>query len=253
MTGLDALTEAIADAEAATGATAFSAWMGVAASVGFANDRQSFLPDSMLRSILVHSLREADQAARGLDWADRDRFERERRELLASPKFRRAFEELMDYDPVMELSESPAYVGTITAAEGNAEERLERWLTGKGFRRNAIAYLKYRHRDGEREYEQSNWAYRREITGDTQLNLRLFDGSDPQTVDIYAHREPSIIKGQEHFGRPDYRNGVCETRQLLTAWADETDDITVKRVDELPTGETPHDYDCADIDPLPEA
>jgi hypothetical protein len=251
MAGIDAIYEAIEDAEQAVGPTEFSAWMGAAALVGLAKDRQSFLPDSVLRSILLRCLREADEAARGLEWGERERFERERQDLLVSPKFRRSFEELMGYDPVMSLDEADAYVGTLTVDDGDAEEHLETWLTEQGFRRNAIAYLKYRQRSGDREYEQGNWAYRREVTDELQLNVRLFDGAEPGTVDIYAHREPSIIKGEEHFGRPDYRTGVCEMQQLIDPWLEETDGISLHRLDEMPTGESPREYDCEGVDPLP--
>jgi len=251
MTGIDTIYEAIQDAEQATGAAEYSAWMGAAATVGLAKDRQSFFPDSMLRTVLLRCLREADEAAHGIDWATRERFERERRDLLASRKFRRSFEELMGYDPVVDVDEADAYVGTLTVERGNAEERFESWLTDRGFRRNAIAYLKYRLRGGQREYEQGNWTYRQEISSEEQLHVRLFDGAHSDAVDVYAHREPSIIRGEDHFGRPKYRVGVCEMQQLITSWAGDTDGVELERMDELPGGESPIEYDCSDVDPLP--
>lgn len=248
MTGLDAVREAIEDAEQAAGATAFTAWMGAAAAIALAKDRQAFLPDSVLRSLLVRALEEAESAARGLDWAERDRFERERRELIVNPKFQRAFEDLMGYNPLYELEEPAAYVGTVRADSGNAEEQVERWLEQVGFRRNAIAYLKFRTRNTEREYEQGSWTFRREIEADKQLHVRLFDGAEPRTVDLYAHREPSILEGEEHFGRPEYRRGVCEIRPGFESWAAATDGVSFSPVDEFPTGGAPEGYDCSDVE-----
>lgn len=251
MTGLDSVREAIEDAEEAAGATAFTAWMGAAAAIGLAKDRQAFLPDSVFRSLLVRALQEAESSARDLDWAERDRFERERRDLILTPKFQRSFEDLMGYSPLAELEEPAAYVGTVSTDTGNAEEQVERWLAANGFRRNAIAYLKYRYRESEREYEQGSWTYRSEIKAEKQLHVRLFDGADPGTVDLYAHREPSILEGEEHFGRPDYRRGVCEIRPTLESWATQTDGVRFRRVDPLPTGDSPAAYECEDIAPVP--
>lgn len=250
MTGIDAVREAIEDAEEAAGATEFTAWMGAAAVVALAQDRGEFLPDSVARSLMLRALEGAETSARGLDWSERDLFERERRELVLDPEFQRAFEDLMGYEPLYGLEEPAAYVGTVAVEDGDAEEWIERKLDGNGFRRNAIAYLKYRTRDGGREYEQGSWTYRAEVRADRQLHVRLFDGSDPGTVDLYAHREPSIVQGQEHFGRPDYRRGVCEIRPVIESWAAETDGVQFRRVDELPTGSRPEDYDCSGVTPL---
>lgn len=250
MAGLDAVREAIEDAESLGGAASYSAWMSAAATIALSVDRQSFLPDSVLRSLLLRCLREADADALEVDWSERDGLETERQKLILDSTFRDTFENLVGYDPVVSISERPAYVGTVTAAERNAEEALEVWLERVGFRRNPVAYLKYRTRDGTKEYEQGSWAYRREVRSDEQLHVRLFDGTDAGSVDVYAHREPSITRGKEHFGRPNYRLGVCELKEDLAVWAADATDVAFERVDELPTGTEPRDYDCSDVSPL---
>ncbi|MFB6353089.1 MAG: hypothetical protein ABEJ92_03295 [Halobacteriales archaeon] len=251
MAGLDAIREAIEDAEnlAGRGIVAYNAWMGAASAIALAKDRTSFLPDSFLRSLLARCLREAEESARNVDWSEHDEIEQQRQDIYTSPKFRSAISDLLGRSPVVEIRENQAYVGTITA-DSNSEELLEEWLDAKGFRQNAIAYLKYRTRDGEREYEQGSWTYRKDTRADKQLHVRLFDGDRASSVDIYAHREPSIIKGEEHFGRPNYREGVCQVKELLSDWAVSDEQIEFNRLDELPNGISPKNHDCDSIESL---
>jgi len=250
MTGIDAVREAIEDAEDTRGPKSYTAWMGAAATIALAHDRTTFLPDSVERSLLARALREAEESARGVDGGDADEFERERRDVVLNRRFRRAFEELFGYPAVVEISERRAYAGTIESEDGDAEERFEEWLEASGYRRNAIAHLKYRERDGDREYEQGSWAYRRTPSADRQLHVRLFDGADPGTVDVYAHREASIVRGKEHLGPQDYRAGVCEVVEDASSWVAGRDGLSFRRHEELPTGTEPRRYDCSDVPPL---
>jgi hypothetical protein len=253
MTGMDAIREAIEDAESLDGSQAFNAWMGAAATIAIAHDRTTFLPDSVVRSVLTRALREAEETARGVDWSESDDLERQRHDVIRSRKFKRAFEALYGYEPIVAISERSAYVGTVSHTDGNAEEALEEWLEAEGFRRNAIAYLKHRDRDGEREYETSSWAHRRSVDAAKQLHVRLFDGVDAGTVDLYAHVEPSITKGEEHLGTPDYRTGVCRVQAALEEWVAAADAIEFERSEELPTGTSPKQHDCEDIRGLSDA
>jgi hypothetical protein len=157
-------------------------------------------------------------------------FERERRDLFGNRKFQRATKALLGREVTVHVHESLSYVGTVTVDDGNAEEKLEAWLEEQGYRRNATAYLKYRMRDGRKEYEQGSWAYRKDVRADEQLHVRLFDGDAAGTVDVYAHREPSVTKGEEHYGTPSYREGVCAVRDDPGEWTGDTDGTRSRNV-----------------------
>jgi hypothetical protein len=96
-------------------------------------------------------------------------FERERRDLFGNRKFQRTTKALLGREVTVHVHESLSYAGTVTVDDGNAEEKLEAWLEEQGYRRNATAYLKYRMRDGRKEYEQGSWAYRKDVRADEQL------------------------------------------------------------------------------------
>jgi len=128
MVGIDAIREVIERAESVDGPKAYNAWMGAAATIAIAHDRATLLPDSIVKSLLSRVLGEAEEAARGVDWSDADALERERRDVIRSRKFRRAFEDVYGYEPIVPISERQAYVGTVSHAERDAEEALEEWL-----------------------------------------------------------------------------------------------------------------------------
>jgi len=198
----------------------------------------------------------AGWAADRVYWPEHDWIARGRRRLCTDARFRRFTSAWLD-DAVSELDERAGYVGTVSQPDagpgtgdrtGAARGWLECRLHDLGFHRNEAAYLKYRERDGRREFERSSWVGRTTVDAERQLHLRLYDGPGPGTVDVYAHWEPSITQGEEHYRPPDYRAGVRTTLALF-----EAEGIPVERRGHLLDGTVPADYDCTGTEagPLP--
>jgi hypothetical protein len=175
-----------------------------ATAVGFARPH---LPAGIARPLQAAVLVPAAVAGRRVDWAAHGWVDRLRYRLGTDDRFRAMTRALLD-DATEALDERAGYVGTVRGPRPDVERRL----AARGFRRNPTAYLNYRERT-VREYERASWALRERVDAPRQLHVLLFDA--PDGIDIYAHWEPSVLAGADHYGRPDYPAGVAMARQAV--------------------------------------
>ncbi|MEF8851062.1 MAG: hypothetical protein V5A44_09225 [Haloarculaceae archaeon] len=239
--------DVVGGAEDAFGLDEYNVWMSGAAGLALLDDRTSIDSD-IVEAAFTECLDNAQRAGGDVDWANRDQLEETRRNVILQSEVKRAIQNLTNISPTAKLPEPKSYAATVTTAEENAEEAVERALDDEGFRRNPVAHLKYRYRNGEKEYEQGSWTYREEVDAEKQLHVRLYDGDKSGTVDLYAHYENSNIRGDEHFAPQDFGLGVCSVREQLEEWAAEREDTEIKRAEHLPGDQAPRTYDCSSKD-----
>lgn len=85
-------------------------------------------------------------------------------------------------------------------------QELAKALWDAGYRWNPIATKKYRDTEHGRQWSFLSVAYRDSVTDGQQHHVYAFRNPDG-TVDLYAHREPSITDPEDHHGGNELEAG----------------------------------------------